>query len=67
MTEAEAIDRYFALLQKQLDRTGDWPDSFTFPKPRSDIERRAFEAFMLQLRSAGIRLDPVYFTGAGPH
>jgi hypothetical protein len=56
------IDRYFALLQKQLDRTDDWPAAFTFPEPRGSDERKAFEAFILQLRSAGIYIEPVTFT-----
>jgi hypothetical protein len=56
------LDRYFVLLQRQLDQTDDWPAGFTFPKPRGSAERKAFEAFMLQLRSAGIRIEPVTFT-----
>lgn len=62
MTEAEAIDRYFALLQSQLDRADDWPDAFTFPEPDDSDERRAFEAFIRQVRSAGMPVEPVHFT-----
>jgi len=67
MTEDEVIDRYSCLLQAQLDgRREKWPDRFVFPKPASEIERRAFDAFMLKVRSQGGRpVVPIYFEG-GP-
>jgi hypothetical protein len=60
--EARRIDRYFALLQAQLDASpDDWPEVFTFPEPSGDIERRAFEAFLHKVRSAGLPVAPVTF------
>jgi hypothetical protein len=54
------IDRYFSLLQAQLDASpDDWPERFTFPEPREGLERTAFERFLAQLREARI---PVEFT-----
>jgi hypothetical protein len=66
-TTAGYMDRYFALLQKQLDRTDDWPDAFTFPQPRNSAEREAFEAFILKLQSANIHIEPVTFTSEAGH
>lgn len=69
MTEDEAInrhiDRYFALLQAQLDASpDDWPERFTFPEPRDGAERLAFERFLVKMREARIPVEPVEFTQA---
>lgn len=59
------IDRLFAVLQAQLDASPhDWPDRFTFPEPRNDIERRAFERFLAKMQQASIPVGPVEFSGA---
>lgn len=51
------------MLQAQLDASpDDWPDRFTFPEPRNDIERRAFEQFLAKMQEARIPVEPVEFT-----
>src|SRR5205823_5608647 len=47
------IDRYFSLLQAQLDASpDDWPERFIFPEPREGLERQAFEQFLAKVREA---------------
>jgi hypothetical protein len=57
------IDRYFALLQAQLDASpDDWPERFTFPEPQDGLQREAFERFLSQVREARLPVEPVEFT-----
>jgi hypothetical protein len=56
------IERYFSLLQSQLDRSEEWPKRLMFPQPQDGAERQAFERFLLKLRDAGIMLGPVDIT-----
>ena len=57
------LDRYFALLQSQLDQSPDgWPERFTFQQPRDAAEKAAFARFAAQLREARIPIDPVEFS-----
>jgi hypothetical protein len=44
MTVDDAIerhsDRYFSMLQDQLDASPSWPARFVFPRPQNDLERK---------------------------
>jgi hypothetical protein len=57
------VDRYFDLLQAELDRNPDeLPASMTFPAPRDEAEKAAFQRFV---RMAGQAFPTAFYLETG--
>jgi hypothetical protein len=70
MTDDDAIerhpDRYFPMLQDQLDASPSWPARFVFPRPQNDLERKAFDEFLFAVRQHGrLHVEPIELSETG--